>query len=217
MNDLNAPDEDIALKINAGTHKSRRTNRDVGVMQMKGGHVTHFPDLSSVSATFPNLMAFGITFTKLKHIDRSKLRNLSEIKFFLISDNDLDVIPPDTFVDLKKLELIDICRNNIKHVSAEWLSTMSNLRVFKARSNQFEMIPANFFKNNLKLEEILFDNNKITRSDVDFVRMNNLKIVAFLDNKCANVKYCKDGNEEGCIKSLERFNYIVRGHCGEFN
>jgi len=185
-------------------------------MHMKGGKVTHFPELTRVMQTFPNLNGFGITFTKLKQIDRKELKGLGALKFFLISDNEIEVIPPDTFLDLKNIELIDICRNKIKVLEADWIKTMPKLRVFKARSNKFQYVPANMFSNNPNVEEILFDSNEIKRIDTNFSNLKNLKTVAILSNSCVSLKYCQDATDDKCVKTVQRFTYIVYGYCGSF-
>lgn len=213
---LTAPDEDIQLRIQGGKHQPRRTNRDVTAMQMVSGSVTHFPDLSDVMKTFPNMNGFGIAFAKLKHIDRSKMSDLSSFRFLLISDNEIEVIPPDTFVDLKELELIDICRNKIKNLEPNWISTMSKLRVFKARSNKFQYVPSNMFKGNPQLEEILFDFNQLQRIDADFNELKSLKNLRILSNTCIDKAYCKDSNPK-CVKSLRQFSLLVSGLCGDFS
>lgn len=214
IDNLEAPDKEITLNINGGSHKLSRTNRDVSVIHMKGGRVTNFPIMTKVMQTFPNLNGFGITFTKLKYIGRSQLNGLEPLKFFLISDNEIEFIPADTFSDLKNLELIDICRNKIKNLEANWLTTMPKLRVFKARSNKFQHVPAEMFKNNPQLEEILFDSNEINRIDTDFKNLKHIKTVAILGNQCISLKYCQ--TDQKCVKSIHQFSYIVLGHCGVF-
>ncbi len=214
---MQAPDSEIDLKIVGGQHVGRRTSREVTVMQVKGGRVTHFPDLTQVSSTFPNLNGFGITFTGMKKIEREKLKNLSKLKFFLINDNDIEQIPADTFYDLKNLELIDICRNRLKRMEPTWLANMPKLRIFKARTNQFQQIPAGMFENNRQLEEILFDENEISKNAVDFTALDKLKLVAVLQNKCIDIEYCQNPNKPKCIRSLQQFNYLINGYCGEFS
>jgi Leucine-rich repeat (LRR) protein len=186
-------------------------------MQMVKGKVTHFPDLSQVATTFPHLYGFGITFTKLKHVDRAKLKFLDKLKFFLISDNEIEEIAADTFHDLNNLELIDICRNQIKQLEPDWLSEMQKLRVFKARSNKFQYVPSGMFKNNHKLEEILFDYNEIKRIDVNFGELKNLKNLAILGNSCINMQYCKDPEKSECVKSLQQMSFFINGYCGQFS
>lgn len=184
---------------------------------MVSGSVAHFPDLSDVVKTFPNLNGFGIAFAKLKNIDRTKLKDLSQFRFLLISDNEIEVIPPDTFVDLKDLELIDICRNKIKNLEPKWISTMQKLRVFKARSNKFQYVPADMFKSNPQLEEILFDFNQLQRIDADFSELRNLKNLRILSNTCIDKAYCKDDKDNPkCMKSLRQFSLLVSGLCGHF-
>ncbi len=182
---------------------------------MVSGSVPHFPDLSDVLKTFPNLNGFGIAFAKLKHIDRTKLKDLGQFRFLLISDNEIEVIPPDTFADLKDLELIDICRNKIKNLEPNWISTMPRLRVFKARSNKFQYVPANMFKGNPQLEEILFDFNQLQRIDTDFSELKSLKNLRILNNTCIDKAYCYDENPK-CMKSLRQFSLLVIGSCGYF-
>ncbi|KAJ6628670.1 Plasma kallikrein [Pseudolycoriella hygida] len=215
INGLTVPDEEIQLKIQGGDHKPRRTNRDVTAMQMVSGKVEHFPDLSDVIQTFPNMNGFGIAFAKLRHIDRSKMKGLDQFRFLLISDNEIEVIPPDTFMDLKELELIDICRNKIKSLEPDWISTMPKLRVFKARSNFFKYVPADMFKANPQLEEILFDYNQLQRIDVDFSELKSLKNLRILSNTCIDKAYCHDNNPK-CMKSLQQFSLLVSGLCGHF-
>lgn len=183
---------------------------------MISGSVAYFPDLSDLIKTFPNLNGFGIAFAKLKHIDRAKLKDLSQFRFLLISDNEIEVIPPDTFVDLKDLELIDICRNKIKNLEPNWIATMSKLRVFKARSNKFQYVPADMFKSNPQLEEILFDSNQLQRIDVNFSELKSLKNLQILSNTCIDRAYCNDDNPK-CMKSLRQFSLLVSGLCGNFS
>lgn len=213
---LTVPDEEVQLRIQGGQHKPQRTDRDVTAMQMVSGSVAHFPDLSDVLKTFPNMNGFGIAFAKLKHIDRTKLKDLSQFRFLLISDNEIEVIPPDTFVDLKELELIDICRNKIKDLEPNWISTMPKLRVFKARSNKFQYVPADMFKGNPQLEEILFDYNQLQRIDADFSELKSLKNLRILSNTCIDRAYCKDNNPK-CMKNLRQFSLLVSGLCGHFS
>lgn len=217
VNNVMAPDNDIDMKIVGGQHIGRRSARDVTVMQIKSGKVTHFPDLTQVASTFENLNGFGITFTGLKKIKRENLKSLSRLKFFLINDNEIEEIPADTFYDLKNLELIDICRNKIKQLDQNWLTTMPRLKVFKARTNRFQSVPANMFKNNKELEEILFDYNQIARNEVNYAELPKLKFVAMLQNSCINLEYCKDPNKPNCIRSLQQFNLLISGYCGSFN
>ncbi|XP_037031319.1 uncharacterized protein LOC119070897 [Bradysia coprophila] len=216
INGLTAPDEDIQLRIQGGAHRPQRTNRDVTAMQMVSGTVTHFPDLSDAMKTFPNLNGFGIAFAKMKHIDRKNLKNLGQFRFLLISDNQIEVIAPDTFEDLKQLELIDICRNRIKNLEPNWISTMPRLRVFKARNNFFQYVPANMFKANPELEEILFDSNDLQRIDTDFSELKSLKNLRILNNTCIDKAYCNDVNPK-CMKSLRQFSLLVTGLCGDFS
>lgn len=216
INGLTTPDEEMQLRIQGGQHKPHRTNQDVTAMQMAFGKVAYFPDLSDVLKTFPNLSGFGIAFAKLKHIDKSKMKDLTQFRFLLISDNEIEVIPPDTFEDLKELELIDICRNKIKTLEPNWISTMPKLRVFKARSNKFQYVPANMFKRNPQLEEILFDFNQLQRIDTDFSELKNLKNLRILNNTCIDRAYCRDNNPK-CVKSLRQFSLLVTGLCGHFS
>ena len=211
-----APDNDIDLKVVGGQHLGERNSRDVSVMQIKKGKMTHFPDVTHVTEDFPNLTGFGITFTGLKKIERQKLKSLSKLTFFLINDNEIEEIPADTFLDLTNLELIDICRNEIKMLDSNWLTSMPRLRVFKARSNKFEIIPANMFSINKQLEEILLDDNQIARNEVNFVELPKLKLIAMLENKCINLEFCNDPKKSKCIRSLQQFNYLINGNCGVF-
>lgn len=209
------PDEEVQLRIQGGQHRPQRTNRDVTAVQMTSGSVSHFPDLSNVVKTFPNLNGFGIAFAKLKHIDRTKLKDLNQFRFLLISDNEIEMIPPDTFIDLTELELIDICRNKIKTLEPNWISTMPKLRVFKARSNKFHYVPADMFKRNPQLEEILFDFNPLQRIDTDFSELKSLKNLRILNSTCIDKAYCHDSNPK-CMKSLRQFSLLVIGLCGHF-
>ncbi|KAG5677124.1 hypothetical protein PVAND_006906 [Polypedilum vanderplanki] len=217
VNGLEAPDNEIKLVINNGKHKTSRTNRDVAVMHMKYGKISHFPDMTKVVETFANLQGFGVTLNKMKYIKRDEVKSLGKLKFFLISDNEFEVIPADTFADLKELELIDICRNKIKTIEPNWLSSMPKLRVFKARSNLFTEIPRDLFVNNPELEEILFDFNPIEKSYVNFTELKKLKNLAMLKLSCVNLHYCKDENNKNCIRSLLQFSHIVDGYCGSYS
>ncbi|KAG5677123.1 hypothetical protein PVAND_006905 [Polypedilum vanderplanki] len=217
INNLITPDNQISLAINNGEqHHLSRSNRDVTTVQMKNGHVMYFPEMSKVVEKFPNMNGYSITFTKLKHIKRSDLAPLKDLKYFLISDNDVEVIPSDTFYDMQKLEFIDICRNKVTILDPNWTATMPKLRIFKARSNLFKIVPKELFMNNPILEEILLDKNQIQVSMKDFSSMRNLRTVAMLQNRCINIEYCKNGSKDNknCVKNLRQFTYLVYGFCG---
>lgn len=217
MNDIQAPDSETILTINSGTHQSRKTNKDVTVMHMKGGRVTHFPEMTNVVKSFPKLSGFGITFTKLVKIDRSALKELEPLKFFLISDNEIEFIPADAFADLKNCELLDICRNAVANIEAEWIASMPKLRVFKARDNKFTNVPAEMFKNNPVLEEIYLDGNQITIIHTSFWDMKNVKSIAILRNPCINMKYCQIPNDKDCVRSIQQFSYFILGFCSGYD
>jgi Leucine-rich repeat (LRR) protein len=217
VSNLETPDTDINVSFRGGQHRSQRSNRDVQTVQMIGGKVTHFPQMTNLVEAFPNLNGLGVTFTKLMHIDRSKVSNLGQLKFLLIADNDIEDIPADTFLDLKNLEWIDICRNKVNKLDSSWTKSMPNLRVFKARSNKFAFVPANMFDSNPQLEEVLLDFNQIARVEVNFNHLKNLKIMRILGNACINMEYCLDDKNSNCVRSLQKFSFLVSGYCGNFS
>lgn len=201
--------------MQGGQHKPQRTNRDITAVQMVSGSVTHFPDLSDVVKTFPDLNGFAIAYAKLKQIDRTKFKGLEQFWFLLISDNEIEVMPPDTFAELHNLEMIDICRNQLKKLEPKWTSTMPKLRIFRARSNKFQYVPADMFKSNPQLEEILFDGNQLQKIDADFNRLKKLNNLRILSNTCIDMAFCEDVNPK-CVKSLQQFSLLVRRLCSHF-
>jgi Leucine-rich repeat (LRR) protein len=216
--DLITPDNDISLAVSAkGQHQSGKSNADVTTVQMKKGMVTHFPEMSKVVETFPNMYAFSITFTKLKTIRRQELTSLKNLKYFLISDNEIEAIPSDTFYDMQRLEFLDICRNKVSVMDPHWTVTMPDLKIFRARSNLFKIVPKDMFTRNPLLEEILLDKNKIQMNEKDFTTLSNLKIVAMLENPCVSLEYCKEGTNDKCLRSLQQFNLLVNGYCNVFS
>lgn len=215
IKDLKLPDEEVQLRIQGGQHIPQRTNRDITAVQMVSGNVVHFPDLTDVLKTFPNLNGFAIAYSKLKYIDRAKFNGLRQFWFLLISDNEIETIPPDAFVDFNNMEVIDICRNKLTNLDPNWISTMQKLRVFRARSNKFQYVPADMFQYNPQLEEILFDYNEIQKIDADFSQLKKLTNLRFFGNTCIDMSFC-DADSPKCIKSLRQFLLVVSGLCGHF-
>ena len=116
----------------------------------------------------------------LKADDFSGLLNLRSID---LSDNNIEILPPNLFSHNPNLQRIDLSDNQITLLPEELLSHLSDLRILKLSDNNIESIPPNFFSHTPNLQAIDLSDNQIPFIPEGFCsRLLDLRILHLADN-----------------------------------
>lgn len=118
-----------------GSHEFGKTNGDVTWLHFEDTVVEYFP--KGLSEHFPDLIGLQITNCKLKEISRQDLVGLEDLQRLSITNCLLRTLPDDLFVDMTKLDQVDLSWNIIELSSSQFLKPFidRNIVSFTLKNN----------------------------------------------------------------------------------
>jgi BTB/POZ domain len=106
-----------------GKHLPRKKSLDCQAIWFKNCTVNYLP--RGLDKIFPSLIAFGILNCKLMEISRNDLKEMTNLAYFYIHDNELQSLPDDLFQDMLELREISIINNKkLKQMSSNLIKVI---------------------------------------------------------------------------------------------
>jgi Leucine-rich repeat (LRR) protein len=99
---------------------------------------------------------------RLKRIEKEVFKNLN-ISVLFLKGNNISTVAPEAFVNLTKLETLDLSHNNISQWNKRWLSNTPQIKRLNFVHNKLEELPNGAFQNVISTRSItiLLLSNKI--------------------------------------------------------
>jgi Leucine-rich repeat (LRR) protein len=166
-------------------------------------------ELPSSFIKFPELTVeeLSINFGLFNQISNYLFENYTKLKELNMSNNNIEIIPNNSFIYLKELVVLDLSKNKITNLSStsfyglkklheldlggnqiteiqDWLfNSTIELKKLKIGNNRLKSINNKIFKNLFDIEEIYLDHNQIESLEKDFFNETNyLQILDISDN-----------------------------------
>lgn len=111
-----------------GRHLVPHTNYDVTGVNFMKCRITKIP-ASLMIKSFPFLQALSLSNCGIKEIKREDFYGLHDLRVLWVDENELEFLPGDLFVDMKKLEFVSFEKNKIRFIDAELLNPLRNLKL----------------------------------------------------------------------------------------
>lgn len=143
-----------------------------------------FPDLSDAINKFRSLVILNYENSKLKVIERSKVRAFGRIKALNLAHNEIFQVSGDTFMDLKELINFHLDYNKLREVHRNLFSEHGNLKSIFLSHNQIQTLSHDLFRNNRKLWQMEIDHNQLKELHPDLLQhLDQLALFRSNDNQ----------------------------------
>lgn len=179
--------ENIDVSSFTGTHDNGKTDKDVTDIKFHNGVMFYLPN--GVGKYFKTLRSLGGRGLNTKHITRSNLQNLENLRGLYFDNNEIELLQFDTLWDLPALEGFSLDDNKLKVLDERTFEKNDKLKLVSLQSNRLEFLPRNIFKANHLLEEIKLNLNVLKNIETDFSTLKNVKHIFLLRNVCINDFY----------------------------
>lgn len=126
-------DDDNLITDIKGEHTEEKTSNDVKQFYIFNQSVPYFP--GGLAKNFPNLESIVIRSSSLKFFYKSDLAGLSMLKFFDLSGNVIEILPPKLFEDSSELQELHFNNNQIRSISDDLLDSFNDLKVLELSNN----------------------------------------------------------------------------------
>lgn len=119
----------------------------------------HLP--TNMGTVFPNLTSLIIHSAKLGFIERSNLKDMTNLKTIDLTGNQIEIIPRDAFYELPNIEHIRLADNNLTSIHEDLFVNNPKLRVLKSSGNSITTMNTGQFRNNRDLNSLNLSGNKL--------------------------------------------------------
>ncbi|KAG5666401.1 hypothetical protein PVAND_014430 [Polypedilum vanderplanki] len=117
-----------------GRHLVPHTNFDVTGISFLSCRLTKIPK-NLLLKSFSLLQALAVSNCGLREIKREDLIGLHDLRVLWLNDNEIEFLPGDLFIDMKKLEYVSFEKNKIRFIDAELLDPLPNLKLINFYGN----------------------------------------------------------------------------------
>lgn len=108
-----------------GSHKSNKTNRDVGVLIIENQICHYLP--SGFDEHFTNLYHLDVRNSSLIAVDQSTMKMFPKLKVLYLRKNLIEEIPPNLFQFNRLLEFINFDDNRMKKIDGGVFLNLPNI------------------------------------------------------------------------------------------
>ncbi|CAO1400754.1 unnamed protein product [Diamesa hyperborea] len=133
-----------------------------------------------------NLKGDTRNFSSINDLLEDVFKTLSNLEELILTRNKLKTLPKDVFVDLVRLELLDLRYNNLIELHDELFDTTLNMKTLMLTSNKLTNISRNVFAKLRKLEILSLANNKLKTIDDSFKSLENLREINLSSNQLSH-------------------------------
>lgn len=94
-----------------------------------------------------------------------------------LDNNEIEVIPRDTFYDLHNLVFLKLNGNKIMELRPPLVDHLHHLHTFSAVNNKISQVDSRFFRKNRRIKWVYLAGNRIEQLGIDFRHFRHLKAV----------------------------------------
>lgn len=137
---------------------------------------------AGIGETFNNLRE--LTIKGQSSFERSDFANMSQLRTLDLSENGIEFLPDDLFLDLPSLKILYIDYNQIKELPENIFMNMTNLVLLWFSHNEIDQLPVNLFLHNSKITQVWGKNNPFKTINVNFTVLANLSWLELEGENC---------------------------------
>lgn len=183
---MNVTNENYEVGSFTGTHLTGYAAQNVSEVWFWYGTLEYIP--YGIGQKFKYLEKFWVSYDDrnlgLKLLRRSNFRDMELLWSLDVKFNNVESVDEDTLRDLPNLKYFVINNNKLKQLHKNTFQKNFKLQHVNANSNRLEVLHNDLFKNNALLEEASFKNNKLTMISTDFTHLTFIKKIDFHGNNC---------------------------------
>ena len=152
-------------------------------------------------------MILRLQENRIGGIDEDAFKNLKELKYLHLSNNELNLLPAGLLAALESVENLDFSNNNINSVETGTFSGLSHLEFLSLSFNKIEHLPDDMVDSAMKNVEINVRSNKLrTVSRKPFAKIPRPMYLDISGNplNCdSSLCWLKQEATAGCVKWVE--------------
>ncbi|CAO1409799.1 unnamed protein product [Diamesa tonsa] len=133
-----------------------------------------------------NLKGGTSIFSSIEDLSEDVFKTLSNLKELILTYNMLKSLPKDVFVDLIRLQLLDLSDNNLIELHDGLFDTTLNMKSLVLSNNKLTNISRNVFAKLRKLEILLLNRNNLKTIDDSFKSLENLREINLSYNQLSH-------------------------------
>jgi Leucine-rich repeat (LRR) protein len=206
--EISSDDEVIQGKFNLTFEAPEFSNMTLLIFAGDNNQLVHCP-VGFIKTFHQSISILEYENSKMKFISKKCFADMENLKGLILSNNEIENIPEDTFWDVPKLTFLNMADNKIKVLPEKLLSKLTNLEHLVISGNEIEVLNENHLMNNPKLASLLMDNGSLTKIKVNFQAFENLESVNFTGNPCTNQIFEKN------VTDLQVFQQSLDETCSE--
>jgi hypothetical protein len=222
--DLETIDDDNLVTDVCGNHINGKNDKDVKQFYVFNQSVEYFP--GGLSSKFPNLESIVVKNSSLHFLFKTDLFELSNLKYFDVSGNEIEILSPRLFEDNADLMEVHFEDNKISSISNDLLDPMVDLKVLKLFNNicvQKDSDIKSFLSNANDIKKKLQEKCPISEEDLAEISSkqveNLVSHIKVLEEKLEDEKNTKktsnsplnngedDKESEGFNRKIEKLEY----------
>ncbi|KAG4078687.1 hypothetical protein HA402_015277 [Bradysia odoriphaga] len=186
-----------------GSHLSGYDAQNVTEIWFWTGILEHIP--SGIGRKFNSLEKFWVSYDdrnlELKRLQRSNFKDMVHLWYLDVKYNSIETVDEDSLRDLPNLKHFVINNNKLKMLQKYTFEKNTKLKHVNANSNQLEFLDGDLFKNSPLLKDALFKDNHLKKISVDFTVLRSIKTIDFRGNQCID-KALDDVNNSTELQTL---------------
>ncbi len=183
---MNVTNQNSEVNLITGTHRTGYDAHNVSEIWFWTGDLKYIPD--GIGRHFKYLEKFWVGYDDrnlgLKRLRRRNFEDMELLFWMDVKFNNVESVDEDTLRDLPNLKYFVIKNNIVKVLHKDTFKYNVKLIHVDAASNQLEFLPDDLFRNNPLMEEALFNNNKLKTISIDFTPLVSIKKINFHGNVC---------------------------------
>ncbi len=108
------------------------------------------------------------------------------------------------FQNLRKLEVLDLCRNLIDHLDENTFSHCEKLRTLFFHKNDLELLPKNLFRNNKQLLYVNLSQHKLVHIPVKLFAHTSVGALMLGLNVCIDKTFIQGVDDPSILGDIEK-------------
>ena len=129
----------------------------------------------NIAESFPALTVYQVLSCSIRFVNGKHFKGLKKLEHLNLARNEIESIDGDSFKDLTNLEDIDLNYNKIKKIDPNLFQSLESLQDFYIDHNQLEFLDEKIFDNLQNLRLIELGKNRLSTIPSNLFK-NNLKL-----------------------------------------
>ena len=124
----------------------------------------------------------------IKRIDPSAFKGLNNLEILYLTDNQIEEIGANLFLDLSKLKILSFYNNKLQRLEAYSFKGLDNLEEIRLYDNEIRAIEENAFSGLPKLKKLSLTKNALKRIEAFmFEGLYNLEVLFLCENQIEEI------------------------------